>query len=436
MAETQTYSHTDIQRYLQHKMSPQEMHEFEKALMNDPFLADALEGFSASDAALAEAHIAAIERSLTNDQQKAKVVPLAVQKTAWWKVAAIIFIIVSAGVITYSVVNNGNTVTHNNQIAATAPVEITTEKDSISAVNKPLAQIEALPQKQLLPNKNSTSPIIRSAPEKALAYERQPDKEHYKMADSITDNKSLMAALAAPVPAVENKAALSSKMEAKDEEVVVGYGTRRRAYVTGTTLAARSFAQNEFKGKITDKSGDPLPYASIKANNSIATVADANGNFIFRAPDSVVHVNVSSAGYAAAETYIRSNKPDTKIALHEDELSLAEVVVTNLSKKKKNNGATVRVDSSIAAEPVGGWKSFKQYLNQQLDSLKATDNEADFDEDIVLEFSIDKQGHPTDIKAPAEINALMAEKAIQILSNGPKWKNRKKDKKVKVIIAF
>ena len=45
MAETQPYGHLEIQRYLQHSMSPQEMHEFEKALMNDPFLADALEGF-------------------------------------------------------------------------------------------------------------------------------------------------------------------------------------------------------------------------------------------------------------------------------------------------------------------------------------------------------------------------------------------------------
>lgn len=38
MAETQTYSRTEIQRYLQHKMSAQEMYEFEKTLMNDPFL--------------------------------------------------------------------------------------------------------------------------------------------------------------------------------------------------------------------------------------------------------------------------------------------------------------------------------------------------------------------------------------------------------------
>jgi hypothetical protein len=35
MAETHTYSHDDIQRYLQRKMSSQEMHDFERALMNE-----------------------------------------------------------------------------------------------------------------------------------------------------------------------------------------------------------------------------------------------------------------------------------------------------------------------------------------------------------------------------------------------------------------
>ncbi len=81
MADNLSYGHTDIQRYLQHKMSAQEMHDFEKALMNDPFLADALDGFAASDAATAQKHLAAIEASLLNDRQKAKVVPIAAQKT-------------------------------------------------------------------------------------------------------------------------------------------------------------------------------------------------------------------------------------------------------------------------------------------------------------------------------------------------------------------
>src|SRR4051812_10915398 len=96
MANPQTYSHVDIVRYLQHKMSPEEMHDFEKALMNDPFLADALEGYSDSDKQLSERHISAIEKALTDNNQKAKVVYLSGRKKEWWKIAAVFIIIVSA----------------------------------------------------------------------------------------------------------------------------------------------------------------------------------------------------------------------------------------------------------------------------------------------------------------------------------------------------
>jgi hypothetical protein len=125
MAEPHTYSQVDIMRYLQHKMSPGEMHHFEKALMNDPFLADALEGFSVSDQALATEHIASIERELNSDDQKAKVIRISTQKTAWWKVAAIILVIVSAGAVTYSVLRNPNSPNDSDRIAQATPKTLT-----------------------------------------------------------------------------------------------------------------------------------------------------------------------------------------------------------------------------------------------------------------------------------------------------------------------
>ena len=39
------YSAADIQRYVQGKLSAAEMHAMEKAALDDPFLADAMEGY-------------------------------------------------------------------------------------------------------------------------------------------------------------------------------------------------------------------------------------------------------------------------------------------------------------------------------------------------------------------------------------------------------
>ena len=43
------YSKADIEKYLQGKMTASEMHALEKAALQDPFLADAIEGFEIAD---------------------------------------------------------------------------------------------------------------------------------------------------------------------------------------------------------------------------------------------------------------------------------------------------------------------------------------------------------------------------------------------------
>src|ERR1700722_888576 len=42
-----TYSAADIEKYLRGELSPREMHDLENAALEDPFLADALDGMSA-----------------------------------------------------------------------------------------------------------------------------------------------------------------------------------------------------------------------------------------------------------------------------------------------------------------------------------------------------------------------------------------------------
>lgn len=45
-AEHIYYTLQDIERYLNGSMTPQEMHELEKAALTDPLLADAIDGYS------------------------------------------------------------------------------------------------------------------------------------------------------------------------------------------------------------------------------------------------------------------------------------------------------------------------------------------------------------------------------------------------------
>ena len=89
-----TYSLADIQRYLQGGMSAKEMHDLERAALEDPFLADALEGYSEADMQQAQQHLAQIETAV-RQQHESKVVALPpLKKYRSWQVAASIILLI------------------------------------------------------------------------------------------------------------------------------------------------------------------------------------------------------------------------------------------------------------------------------------------------------------------------------------------------------
>ena len=420
MADSQTYSNSDIRRYLQRKMSQREMHDFEKALMDDPFLADAIEGYSNSDPALAERHLSAIESELGGIKETAKVVPLSVQKNHWWKVAAIVLVVITGSAVAYSLINK-NTLAENNaeQVTGLVKTENARANDSIGPVEKPLARIDVLPGKDVA--NQQVRPPFKSDP--------SPREKQSKGSGAIAEPPGNTASASVALTGSEpGSSAVALRAAAADNHQVMSE--------TKTMSLPAGFSQQEFKGKVLDKTGEPLAFATVRAlKEEVGTIADAKGNFTLKAPDTVMEVKVVSVGYAAATFEIRSNKPVNEIMLEEEKTSLADVVVTKLQSKKERRNA-VYAHQASGAEPVGGWKSFEQYAQRQVDSLKAANNVQMDEEDVELEFSIDKEGRPTDIKAAKPIDKSFAEKAVQILSNGPKWENRKKEKKVKVIIPF
>jgi hypothetical protein len=418
MHNSQTYSQYDIGRYLQRKMSPQEMHDFERALMDDPFLADAIEGFSSTDRDLAGKHLRAIESELRGTKEKAKVVALHLKKTAGWKVAAIVLLVVLGSALTYSIVTKKG-LSNNKELASASAVKEET-KDSIGPVDKSLAQANVMLQKDLVANQE-VNPPFQTAP---TTGERQ-----YKGAGAVSKSDGSTGMEKAAIEENESSSSVAATQSASS--------AYEQTLSKGITMAMPpTVPPQEFKGKVLDATGEPVPFASVRGvNNPVGAVADAKGDFTIKAPDSVIRVNVNSVGYAGVTTEIKSNTAVNRVILEEEKSSLSDVVVTSLqSKKERRSHANSHAPNT--AEPIGGWKSFEQYMHRQIDSLKADNSGEMYDEDVELEFSIDKEGRPTNIKAVSPADKIITEKAVQILSKGPKWENRTKEKKVKVIIPF
>ena len=87
--EIKKYTAADIDRYHKGLLSPKERHDLEKAALDDPFLADALEGYATAGVHTAE-DLAELQQRLQNrvSNQRSKVVPLPQNKKKYKPVDA------------------------------------------------------------------------------------------------------------------------------------------------------------------------------------------------------------------------------------------------------------------------------------------------------------------------------------------------------------
>lgn len=91
----------DIERYYKGKMTAQEMHSMEKAALDDPFLADALEGYSHTKNPVADSQF--LNKELQSRLGNNKVVVLQKEKstTQLWKIAALFILVAGLGWAVY-----------------------------------------------------------------------------------------------------------------------------------------------------------------------------------------------------------------------------------------------------------------------------------------------------------------------------------------------
>ena len=87
-----------------------------------------------------------IESSFEGNVQKAKVIRITTGKTAWWKIAVVLIIIVSAGMITYFVLNDLNLSTRHNPIAKATPPIAMPEKRTVAPPDTAYAMVEKSPK--------------------------------------------------------------------------------------------------------------------------------------------------------------------------------------------------------------------------------------------------------------------------------------------------
>ena len=110
-------------------------------------------------------------------------------------------------------------------------------------------------------------------------------------------------------------------------------------------------------GRITDQTGQPVPFATVHLKGSkLGVAADADGNFSIRAKPGDV-VSVSGTGFTAKDVTIDKAMTVLAVTVSRKESNLTEVVVTALGIKRETKAlgystATVNAEALNVSKPV------------------------------------------------------------------------------------
>lgn len=436
------YTARDIEQYLAGNLSPMQMHAMEKAALDDPFLAEAMEGYEAVKDKEWNNELVALREALNNKGAVAKVIPLHKSKNNWWKAAAAVLIIGAAGTLTYILNQNKQDDSTKTEIAQNIPAA----KDSIIQIKvpqpasvthslNPTASASEQEKKALAGSVVTTDNIkkintnIILPPGAPVIKPASADNDGKKAAD----DQAIAAAPAAPVSSENYKTDETGEIKSEKDKSA-------GSQVAETDALARSKSQapsarkeavlnNFFTAQVLSADNSPLPFTniSIKKEN-FGTYADAKGMVRLVSTDSILYVEVKSVGYQPKIFALHNNQPQTKIILQEEETTAQDKkVIANAGpggNTTRSRRAALLKDSVINVEPADGWENYNTYVANNLD-IPESALKSDRHGEVELTFDVKANGTISNVRVNKSLGAEYDEAAKRLLQEGPQWKVKK-----------
>ena len=459
-----TFIAADIEKYRKGLLSAKEMHNLEKAALDDPFLADALEGYAVTGVNI-NADIVELKNRLAKRIDESKTVPVItlrnLSSSQWWKIAAMFLLIAGAGLLVYQFGFNSK----STDIAQAVQKEtVKSEAKDSGKINTPallstdtnIKSVIADQQKKdnTETEKNKTSSAVstkevilqkRAAPkatndvEVTSTLSNAPvSKEEINKKETVSDNISQNKIKAA-------REEESNAGKVNNEELTVPVAEQKRSIAPVQSnennykgQRSKTFNQtNIFRGRVTDVNSNALPFSNItNTEDNIGTYSDAKGYFTLTSPDSILKVQVSSLGFESNNVQLQNNVASNKVLLQEDRSSLSEIVISN---KKVNSNNRSRNNSLVLEEPepADGWGNYDIYLANNLKVPETFKNkQAAAAGEVELSFDVTKDGAPINITIKKSLCETCDKEAIRLIKEGPKWKRKTKKGKATVTVSF
>ncbi len=412
-----------LKKWLQGDAGLKEEQQLEKYAANDPFLAEAMEGYTAIPEGEHIMNIQAIKDRLQQkeDRRTSPVVLFYLPRIA----AAIAVLIVSVALFQWI---NQDTATNNivenvpppQETPATESAAVkddqaiqeqppTTSKEEEVVVDKPAPKTakKSTPQKRKSETSKSTKKKIgksNAAKEKVASPDLYAQEEELPQMDDLADKMVFDEVTVQP-------------------SAPVAIQQDRLPSIRPNILTDSSRFQL-VQGSVVNQEGEPLIGATIsQINSNTNTFTDLNGRFALRieeVDDSPLQISYTGYEDQQIEPKLADN---LKVVLNESQ-EVEDVNVTALRKSKariqEQRNSIQKADLTDSPKPIVGFDNYLLYIQKELNYPPMAE-EAKIEGAVKLQFRIDGSGTPTDFKVIESLGYGCDAEAMFIIKNGPKW---------------
>ena len=411
--------------YIRGLRKGKEAHRLEKESMQDPFLADAMDGYNQVEGNH-EQRIEKLRMQVSAHSAKKKST-----YAITWSIAACL--IIGFGISSYFLFLKKS---------MTDEVFIAEESVSIKLAEPAAPPTPAIP----------ATPTVPATPQKEIALATTKVKTDSTPISEITarqaDKKDMIAEIqttsqpqGAPVAAVPMMEEVSEETAALQEVVATidTFESESDKKMKLAKVATILPQKNMIKGRVTDEKGEPLIGASVTyKGTNIGTITNMNGEFSLVKKDDKKRLTAEYIGYNPVEIRIDTSRT-MLIAMNENKQALNEVVVVGYGAKKNKKSTTTgnvvtvkeQAKKEITPQPVIGKRSYQKYLKENL--VRPTDDNCkDIKGEVVLSFFVDEEGKPQNITVIHGLCEFADKEAIRLVKEGPKWTSGKLPARVTV----
>ena len=439
------YTARDIEQYLAGNLPQQQMHAIEKAALDDPFLAEAMEGYEAVKDKEWNNQLVALREEISNKGTVAKVIPLHKTKNNWWKAAAAVLIIGTGAALTFIFNKDKEKENGKQEIAQTvipvsrdtvSQIEIPSTSSVTQSLNPSASASEQ--EKKAIPGTVAQVENINRKTETNLILE--PGAPVLKPAvpavagAATTDDRVIVVAPPASNNAANEKTDVAKEINTEQNKSAAKQNNEADAFAGRQKNQALASAKKEavlnnfFTAQVVGADNSPLPFTNISIRKeNFGTYADAKGIVRLVSTDSILNIEVKSVGYQAKTFALRNNQAQTKIILQEEEVSQKDKKVianADMSSNNRSRRATLLKDSVVNVEPADGWDNYNTYVANNLD-IPESALKNDKHGEVELSFDVKANGTISNIRVNKSLGTDYDEAAKRLIQEGPQWKVKK-----------